>query len=95
MRFAIARVEIEAITGYTNREEFPKVSEHELETPRDRYADPAGVVSPIGAALTGAAAAGREFLVSEYGSIEAVEAEIRPRATKVGHARNTRSRTEE
>ena len=68
-------------------------SDQGFEEMSDRYADPATVVAPIGPALTGpeAAAAGHEFLVREYGSIAAVEAEIRRGRRKVGDERRGES----
>lgn len=55
----------------------------------DRYADPSIPVTPTGPALTGeaAAAAGREFAVAEYGSVEAMEREIRRGRPRVGESR--------
>jgi len=65
------------------------VSEREFEAASDRYADQSVSVAPIGPALTGeaAAAAGRDFLVAEYGSMEAVEREIRRGRPRVGDTR--------
>jgi hypothetical protein len=50
-------------------------------------------VAPIGPALTGdeAAAAGREFLVAEFGSLEAVDAEIRRGRPRIGATRQGES----
>jgi hypothetical protein len=64
-------------------------SERDLEAMSDRYADPGAPVVPSGPALTGAAAsaAGREFMVQEYGSMEAVEREIRRGRPRVGESR--------
>ncbi|WP_426625711.1 hypothetical protein ACPPVW_06550 [Leifsonia sp. McL0607] len=69
------------------------VSERDFEAASDRYADQSMPVAPTGPALTGeaAAAAGREFLVAEYGSIEAVEREIRRGRRKVGDTRRGES----
>ncbi|WP_431031196.1 hypothetical protein [Plantibacter sp. RU18] len=52
----------------------------------DRYADPATVIIPVGPARTGeaAAAAGREFAIAEYGSVEAMEREIRRGRPRIG-----------
>ncbi len=52
----------------------------------DRYADPSISVVPSGPALTGeaAAAAGRDFAIAEYGSVEAMEAEIRRGRPRIG-----------
>lgn len=52
----------------------------------DRYADPKVPVVPSGPALTGeaAAAAGRAFAVTEYGSVAAMEAEIRRGRPRIG-----------
>jgi hypothetical protein len=68
-------------------------SDQDYEAISDRYADPATSATPIGAALTGAtaAAAGRELLVREYGSIEAVDAEIRRGRRKIGDERRGES----
>ncbi len=69
-------------------------SEREYERLSDRYADQtAATPKPIGPALTGAAAAaaGRGFLVREYGSIDAVEAEIRRGRRRVGDPRKGES----
>lgn len=68
-------------------------SERDFEAASDRYADESVPVVPGGPALTGAAAAaaGRNFLVSEYGSIEAVHAEIRRGRRKVGDTRRGES----
>lgn len=64
-------------------------SERDFEAASDRYADPKGPVTPRGPALTGeaASAAGREFMIHEYGSIEAVEREIRRGRPRVGESR--------
>ncbi|MFZ4893038.1 hypothetical protein ACL9RL_01150 [Plantibacter sp. Mn2098] len=55
----------------------------------DDYADPGQQVQPIGPAVTGseAAALGRDFLVSQYGSAEAVERAIRRGRPRVGEAK--------
>lgn len=52
----------------------------------DRYADPDVAVQPSGPAVTGeaAAAAGREFAITEYGSVEAMESEIRRGRPRIG-----------
>ncbi len=52
----------------------------------DRYADPNVPVTPSTPALTGeaAAAAGRAFAIAEYGSVEAMEAEIRRGRLRIG-----------
>ncbi|MEV8249857.1 hypothetical protein AB0O87_02880 [Microbacterium sp. NPDC076768] len=52
----------------------------------DRYADPAATIIPSGPARTGedAAAAGREFAVAEYGSVEAMQQEIRRGRPRIG-----------
>jgi hypothetical protein len=65
------------------------VSERDYEAASDGYASQDVHVAPIGSPLTGdrAAAAGREFLVAEFGSIEAVEAEIRRGRRKIGDGR--------
>ena len=64
-------------------------SERDYEAASDRYADESARALPIGPATTGkaASAAGRDFLVKEYGSIEAVEREIRQGRRKVGDPR--------
>lgn len=68
-------------------------SERDFEAASDRYADQETPVVPIGPATTGtsASAAGRDFLVKEYGSIEAVENEIRRGRRKVGDPRRGES----
>jgi len=65
------------------------LSERDFDALSDRYADQAAPVAPVGPALTGAAAAaaGRAFLVEEYGSIEEVENEIRRGRPRVGESR--------
>lgn len=65
------------------------VDERDYDAASDRYADKKTPVAPIGRALTGdrAAAHGREFLIGEYGSLEAVEREIRRGRPKLGHER--------
>ncbi|MGW9159659.1 hypothetical protein [Microbacterium sp. NPDC055665] len=52
----------------------------------DRYADPNATFTAVGPALTGeaAAAAGREFAITEYGSVEAMESEIRRGRPRIG-----------
>lgn len=52
----------------------------------DRYADPNIPPVPSGPALTGEAAAdaGRAFAIDEYGSVEALEAEIRRGRPRIG-----------
>jgi len=52
----------------------------------ERYADPSVPVVTSGPALTGeaAAAAGRDFAIAEYGSVEAMEAEIRRGRPRIG-----------
>ncbi|MFJ2535772.1 hypothetical protein [Microbacterium maritypicum] len=53
----------------------------------DHYADPNATFTPAaGPALTGgaAAAAGREFAIAEYGSVEAMEREIRRGRPRIG-----------
>lgn len=65
------------------------VSEREYEAMSDRYADPSVPVRGIGPALAGAAAskAGREFLLSEYGSEVALEDALRPGRPRLGQAK--------
>ncbi|WP_067248859.1 hypothetical protein [Microbacterium resistens] len=65
------------------------VSERDFDAASDRYVAPEAPVAPSGPALRGvaAAAAGRDFMVSEYGSIEAVEREIRRGRPRVGESR--------
>ena len=65
------------------------VSEREYEARSDRYTDPAIPITPTGDILTGAAAAaaGRSFLIAEYGSEEAVEQLIRRGRPRVGEKR--------
>lgn len=65
------------------------VSEHDYEAKSDRYADQSAPTQGAGPALTGvaAAAAGREFLVGEYGSEAAVQAEIRRGRPRLGAPR--------
>lgn len=67
--------------------------EREYEARSDYYADPNTKITAVGPALTGeeAAAAGRDFLISEYGSIEAVEKEMRRGRRKVGDTRQGES----
>lgn len=52
----------------------------------DRYADPNATFTSVGSALTGeaAAAAGREFAIAEYGSVENMEREIRRGRPRIG-----------
>jgi hypothetical protein len=54
----------------------------------DRYADPDATLTPQGRARTGedAAAAGREFAIAEYGSVEAMEHAIRRGRPRIGAA---------
>lgn len=62
----------------------------------DYYSDPGTVLDPIGPALTGdaATAAGKEFAIQAFGSVEAAEAEIRRGRPRIGHepVRPTQSR---
>lgn len=69
------------------------VTEREYEARSDHYADPSTRITAAGPALTGeaAAAAGREFLIAEYGSIEAVEKEMRRGRRKIGDPRHGES----
>ncbi|CAN5320800.1 hypothetical protein BH09ACT6_BH09ACT6_03080 [soil metagenome] len=64
-------------------------TERDYDQLSDRYTDPAVPVAPVGPVVTGAAAAaaGRAFLVSEYGSEEAVDQLIRRGRPRVGHKR--------
>lgn len=65
------------------------VSEPEYEVRSDRYADPATPITSGGRPLIGgeAAAAGRSFLVAEYGSEEAVDQLIRRGRPRIGERR--------
>lgn len=63
----------------------------------DRYADPTATFAPTGKPLTGeeAAAAGREFAIAEYGSVDTMEHEMRRGRPRIGAepARTTTVRT--
>ena len=61
----------------------------DFEALSDRYADAAEPIVATGPALTGeaAAAAGRAFAISEYGSVSAMEQEIRRGRPRVGETR--------
>lgn len=52
----------------------------------DHYADRNVSITPVGPALTGedAAAAGREFAIAEYGSVDQMEREIRRGRPRIG-----------
>ncbi len=65
------------------------VSEPEYEVRSDRNADPATPITSGGRPLIGgeAAAAGRSFLVAEYGSEEAVDQLIRRGRPRIGESR--------
>lgn len=65
------------------------VSESEYEARSDRYADPTIPVTSGRQALTDAeaAAAGRTFLVAEYGSADAVDQLIRRGRPRIGEKR--------
>ena len=65
------------------------VSEPECEVRSDRNADPATPMTSGGRPLIGgeAAAAGRSFLVAEYGSEEAVDQLIRRGRPRIGERR--------
>lgn len=65
------------------------VSERDYDARSDYYADQNAPVRGIGPAVTGAAAAsaGRDFLIGEYGSEAAVQAEIRRGRPRLGESR--------
>lgn len=66
------------------------MSERDFDAASERYVDESEPIAPMGEALTGdmAAATGRELLVEGYGSLEAVEAEIRRGRRRIGDTRS-------
>jgi hypothetical protein len=64
-------------------------STRDFEAASDRYADQSVPVTPAGPALAGnaAAAAGRDFLIAEYGSLAAVNTEMKRGRPRVGDTR--------